>query len=413
MTIINRIKTERTISHNNPATIVRPRVQSPRLQSIDILRGAIMIIMALDHVRDYFNTSAQHFSPEDLSRSTMALFFTRWITHFCAPVFMFLAGTSAFLWQQRGHTAGELSRFLLTRGVWLIALELTVIRSLALYFTFNFDFVALLVIWALGASMIALAALIHLPPRVLLAVSLALIALHNFFDKVKDTGWAWKILHQPGTFQIGGHTILVGYPLIPWIGVMSAGYCFGQVFLLDPARRRSILLRLGTAITAAFFVVRAINRYGDPRLWTIQKSAVFTVLSFLNCTKYPPSLDFLLMTLGPAILALALLEHARLEPANPFIVFGRVPLFYFVLHLSLIHSLAALLAGIRYGDLLFLFQHQLPTLAGPSPGFPADYGYNLPTCYFIWLCVVAIMYIPCLWYADLKLRHHNEWLSYL
>jgi uncharacterized membrane protein len=395
----------------------KPGVQS-RLQSLDILRGAIMIIMALDHVREYFNTDAQHFGADDLSKTFAALFFTRWITHFCAPVFMLLAGAGAFLWQQRGRSRGELSTFLVTRGLWIIFLDLTFVKCFGFYFTFDYSFIVLIVIWALGLSMVALAGLIYLPPRVLLAVSLAMICLHDLFDGVKAASfgnWAgiWNVLHQPGMFKLGDHMMLVSYPLIPWIGVMSAGYCFGQLFLLEPERRRSILLRLGGAITVAFLVVRAINIYGDPRHWAVQKSAVFTVLSFLNCVKYPPSLDYLLMTLGPAILVLGLIEYVRVGPSNPFLVFGRVPMFYYVLHLPLIHGLAALAAGIRYHDLAFLLKQQLPTLGGSARDFPADYGYNLAETYLIWILIVVILYFPCRWYANLKARRRDPWLSYL
>jgi len=389
-----------------------------RLQSIDILRGAIMIIMALDHVRDYFATDAQHFSPEDLTKTTAALFLTRWITHFCAPVFMFLAGSGAFLWQQRGHTGGEMSRFLVTRGLWLIFIELTVVRCLGFYFTFDYSLIVLLVIWAIGCSMIALAVLHYLPRRVLLGVSLAMIFLHNAFDKVQaeqlgSLGWLWHVLHQPGVAVMGKPVIFVGYPLIPWIGVMSAGYCFGELFLLDAERRRTILLRLGSAITATFLVVRALNIYGDARHWAVQKSAAFTVLSFLNCTKYPPSLDYLLMTLGPAIIVLGLIEHVRIGMNNPLMVFGRVPMFYYVIHLPLIHFLALLAAGIRYGDLAFLLKHQLPTLGGDAKTFPADYGFSLAGCYVWWLLIVLSLYFPCRWYANLKARRRDPWLSYL
>ena len=389
-----------------------------RLQSIDILRGAIMIIMALDHIRDYFSAEAQYFTPDNLAKTTTALFLTRWITHFCAPVFMLLAGAGAFLWQQRGRTRPELSKFLVTRGIWLIFVELTIVKCLGFYFSFDYSFVALLVIWALGLSMVALAGLIYLPPRLLLGFSLAMIVFHNLFDKVQAQqfggfGWIWNILHQPGVFRWGSHTLLSGYPLIPWIGVMSAGYCFGQLFLLEPEQRRRILVRLGLALTAGFLVIRAINIYGDPRPWTAQKSAVFTALSFLNCNKYPPSLDYLLMTLGPALLALAALEHVRLKPSNPLLVFGRVPMFYYVIHLSLLHGVAVLLAGIRYGDLTFLLRHKLPSLIGRTPDFPSDYGYSLPMVYVIWMVLVAILYFPCRWYANLKARRRDEWLSYL
>jgi uncharacterized membrane protein len=399
-------------------TLAAPPTVRTRLQSIDILRGAIMIIMALDHVRDYFSTAAQQFTPDDLTRTTAALFFTRWITHFCAPTFMFLAGAGAFLWQSRGRTRAELSRFLVTRGLWLIFIELTMVRDLGFYFTFNYGFVALLVIWAIGWSMVSLAALVHLPARLLLAVSLAMIFLHNLFDRVQpkqfgDLGWLWNILHQPGVFPMGDHMILAGYPLIPWIGVMSAGYCFGQLYLLEPERRRTILLRLGTVITAAFFLVRGLNIYGDPRPWAVQKTALFTALSFLNCVKYPPSLDYLLMTLGPAILVLGLIENVRVSAANPLMVFGRVPMFYYVIHLPLIHALAFLMGGIQFRDIGFMLKHQLPTLAGPSPTFPADYGLGLVGVYLVWILIVVSLYFPCRWYANLKARRRDQWLSYL
>jgi uncharacterized membrane protein len=408
---------ELTADRTAPASVGVAGVQG-RLQSIDILRGAIMIIMALDHLRDFFSAEAQHFAPDDLSRTTAALFFTRWITHFCAPTFMLLAGAGAFLWQQRGRSTGDLSRFLVTRGLWLILLELTVVRCLGLFFTFDYSVVVLIVFWALGASMIALAALIHLPARVLLVVSVGMMLLHNLLDGIKpqqfgNFAWVWNFLHRPGGFKFEGHLTVVTYPLIPWVGVMAAGYCFGKIFLFDSDRRRALLLRLGGAITVAFVMVRAINLYGDPRPWAVQKSALFTMMSFLNCSKYPPSLDFLLMTLGPAILVLGLIEHVRLSRANPLLVFGRVPLFYFVLHIPLIHVLAVVAAGIRYGDALFLVRHNVPSLVGPSPDFPADYGYRLLVCYVIWILIVAALYWPCRWFADLKARRRDPWLSYL
>jgi uncharacterized membrane protein len=385
-----------------------------RIESIDLLRGAVMAIMALDHVRDFLHSAALSFAPEDLSRTTAAIFFTRWITHFCAPVFMFTAGLGAFLWAQRGRSKNELSRFLWTRGLWLIFLELTVVR-LVFFFNFDYKLVLLEVIWALGCAMVALAALVYLPPVVLAGVSVAMIALHNLLDGIKanqlgSVAWAWNILHQQGIFQINGHMILVAYPLIPWIGVMSAGYSLGRVFLMAPDRRQRVLVRLGLGLTIAFILLRALNVYGDPVRWSTQHSLLFTVLSFLRCSKYPPSLDFLLMTLGPAIAILGWLERARMSPGNPLIIFGRVPLFYFVVHLFLIHSIAMLLALVRYGNATFLFN--------PPPGasrgmFPSDYGYDLWVCYAVWLVVIVLMYPLCCWFAQLKQRRRDWWLSYL
>ena len=362
-----------------------------RIQSLDVLRGAIMIVMALDHVREFFTSSP--IRPEDLTKTTEALFLTRWITHFCAPVFMFAAGAGTFLGGQRKSRA-ELSRFLWTRGLWLVLLELTVER-----FAFFFDLiqspVLLIVLWALGVSMIALAGLIWLPARILAAVSLGVIAFHNLFDSVRAANFGlaaplWNVLHQPGPIRASGPVVIVGYPLIPWIFVMSAGYCFGRVFLWPSERRRHFLLRLGLVLTAAFIAIRALNIYGDPVSWSPQRTPWFTPISFLNVTKYPPSLDFLLMTLGPAILTLGLLDGIRVRPANPLLIFGRVPLFYFVVHLYIIHAAAALLGSVRYGT-----------------------GYGLWICYAIWAAVVVALYPLCLWFARLKERRRDWWLSYL
>ena len=327
-----------------------------------------MIVMALDHTRDFIHLGAQSFSPEDLARTTPAIFFTRWITHFCAPVFMFTAGLGAFLWAQRRASTGELSRFLATRGLWLIFLELTVLR-VGMFFNFDYSFVMLLVIWGLGCCMIGLAALVWLPFPILAGLSAALILFHNLLDgiKAKQLGSAsWLLLlHQIGTVPIHGHVFLLAYSLIPWVGVMAGGYCFGRVFLLDSARRRKILIRVGLGLTVAFLLVRGLNVYGDPRPWAHQPSAIFTVISFLNCAKYPPSLSFLLMTLGPALTILGLIEHVRLKASNPLLVFGRAPLFYYILHLPLIHLLAMCLTWLRYGRAGFFFNGS-PAMGGPK-----------------------------------------------
>jgi uncharacterized membrane protein len=371
-----------------------------RLQSIDLLRGAVMIVMALDHTRDFVHSAAGSFSPEDLSRTTAAIFFTRWITHFCAPVFMLTAGLGAFL---RGDGKSGLSKFLLTRGLWLIFLELTVER-----FEFSFHFAGpllLVILWALGWSMIALAGLVHLPIRVLAGVSIAMIATHNLADGItaKQFGaWApvWNLLHQQSAFSIGGIVIVAAYPLIPWIGVMAAGYCLGQVFLFEESRRRRTLIRLGLGLTLGFIVMRTLNVYGDPVRWSEQSSPLFTVLSFLRCAKYPPSLDFLLMTLGPAIAILGWIDGVRVERRNPFLVFGRVPLFYFLVHLLLIHVIAMLLT-LRHGTAGFLLDP------------PASVGISLLGTYTAWAAVVALMYPMSAWFADLKQRRHDWWLGYL
>ena len=392
-----------------------PRI-AERVQAVDILRGIVMVIMALDHTRDYVHAAAMAFPPEDLTQTTTAIFLTRWITHLCAPVFMFGAGISAYLRLERGGTKAGLSRFLWTRGLWLIVLEFTVVRT-AFFFDLTFSPLFLLVFWALGLSMIALAALVHLPPRVLAVLSVAMIALHNLSDGVGAAqlgalGWMWQVLHAPGLLTTGPPVVIVAYPLVPWIGVMAAGFCFGEVYRLPGDRRRAVLIRVGLTLIVAFVIIRWVNSYGDPRPWIAQSRPGFTLLSFLNTSKYPPSLLFLLMTLGPAILFLGLIDRVRLSERHPFVVFGRVPLFYFVLHIPLIHALAIALTWLRYGHAPFLFLPP-PTLGTPRELFPTDYGWELWVTYALWAIVVAALYPVCLWFAQLRARRRDWWLSYL
>jgi uncharacterized membrane protein len=388
-----------------------------RVLSIDGLRGAIMILMAIDHIRDYINSAAMSFPPTDLARTTAPIFFTRWITHFCAPVFAFTAGLGAFFWAQR-RTKVELSRFLVTRGLWLMILEITILRFIMfLDFRFTHAFFILTVLWMLGLSMVVLSALVHLPPRLLVALSLAVVAGHNLLDGVQAAqfgraAWVWDILHQQGVFRVGGDNVLSAYPLVPWFAVMALGYCLGPVFLWDEARRRRFLLRLGLGLSAGFVVLRAVYVHGDPARWSHQRTGLLTVLSFLNTTKYPPSLDFLLMTLGPALIALVYLERARLSAANPLIVFGRVPFFYFLLHMAVAHALAIAMTFLRYGNTRFLFMP--PPSMGSSPKiFPPNFGFSLWVVYAVWIGVVVALYPVCCWYAELKARRRNWWLSYL
>jgi uncharacterized membrane protein len=398
-----------------PASLAKP---DTRLLSIDALRGLVMVIMALDHVRDFFHADAMVFSPTDLTRTTPVLFFTRWITHYCLPVFMFAAGMGVYLYG-RGHTKGELSSFLWMRGLWFIALELTVMR-----FAYNFNFslrflILLLILWIFGICLLAMAAMVYMPMRWLAALSIAVIFLHNCLDGVRaqqfgSAAWVWNLLHQPGVIPVAGKMALVTYTFLPWIAVMAAGFCFGRVFQLEPEARRRIMLRLGLAMTTIFIALRALNHYGDPAPWTHQKSALFTVLSFLNCTKYPGSLDFLLMTLGPALLVLAWFDRLRFKAANPLVVFGRVPMFYFVLHFYLIHALAVLAAWLRYGSSAarFVF-NPLPSMGGPRELFPENFGYSLWAVYGVWLMVVVLLYPVCRWFANVKSRRRDWWLSYL
>jgi len=390
-----------------------------RLPAIDALRGLVMIIMALDHVRDFVSRDAMLFSPTDLAKTTPALFLTRWITHFCAPVFMLTAGMSAFLWWQRGRTRKQLSEFLLTRGLWLLLLELVVMR-VAYYFSFSLKYpVFLLVLWSLGGSMIALAALVWLPTRLLAVLSIAVLALHNCFDGVRASQFGgaapvWNVLHQQGAFMFAGRLVIVAYPLAPWIALIAAGFCLGQVFLMEPAARRCILLAIGAGSTLAFVALRAVNVYGDPFPWTSQKAAAYTLFSFLNCTKYPPSLDFLLMTLGPALLVLAWFDRLPFRATNPLLVLGRVPLFFFVLHFYAAHAAGAFLAWLRYGHAAFAFLSvPMPTFGGPNERFPAGFGYDLWVVYIVWALIVVGLYPLCRWFAGVKSRRRDWWLSYL
>ncbi len=378
-----------------------------------------MMLMAIDHLRDFVARSAMQFSPTDLTRTTTAIFFTRWITHFCAPVFMLTAGLGAFFWMQRGkHNKTQLSLFLSTRGLWLIVLELTILRVIMFsQVAYRGSLVILLILWAIGLSMIALAGLVYLPRRVLLVLSVAIIALHNLLDGISadrfgKAAWLWDILHQQAVFSFAGINFLTAYPVLPWIGVMAAGYCLGSVFTWDAVRRRRFLLRLGLALTVGFLVLRTINVYGDPNPWTHQPSPWFTVLSFLDTTKYPPSLAFLLMTLGPALIALAWLEGPRFSSDNPLIVFGRVPFFFYAMHLLAAHLIAIAMNFVRYGPQPFLLMAP-PSMGSPDKLFPANYGYPLWTVYAVWVVVLLLLYPMCRWFARLKQRRHTWWLSYL
>ena len=399
--------------------LARPAaIREGRLGSIDALRGIAMILMALDHVRDFVHAAAMSFSPTDLGRTSALIFVTRWVTHFCAPTFAFTAGIGAFLWARRGRTTFELSGFLLSRGLWLMLLEVTLLRFL-LFFDAQFQgggFI-LTILWVLGLSMMALAALVHLGNRALLLLSLVTIAFHNALDGLSARSfgrfdWAFDLLHRPGAFQIGSATLRVAYPLIPWVAVMAAGYCLGPVFAWEPERRQRLLLSLGVAVTGAFLVLRAANVYGDPRPWSHQDSPVFTLLSFLNCTKYPPSLAFLLMTLGPALALMAVLERLSLTPGNALVVFGRVPLFFFILHMGLAHLIALGLGFLRYGAQHFLVI-PAPSMGGSPDDFPQGYGYDLGVVYLAWIAVVAILYPACRWFARVKAEKRSPWLSYL
>ncbi len=387
------------------------RAAAPRVDSVDVLRGMVMVLMAIDHVRDFVGPGIPGGGAMDVEASGPALFFTRWITHFCAPVFVLLAGTGAFLQAARGKGRGELSRFLLTRGLWLVLLELTVVR-----FGWTFDpgyhMTPLQVIWAIGWSMVALAGLVHLPVRVVGGLGIAMIALHNALDGIAPERFGalaplWAILHVASPLRFGpGHMAWIAYPLVPWIGVMASGYALGAFLGDDPALRKKRLLATGFALTAAFVALRALNVYGDPLPWTPKASALYTAFSFLNCTKYPPSLLYLLMTLGPALVALGLLEGRDFPGKRVTLVFGRAPLFYYLLHLPLAHLLGGALYMAKYGPAVLDWD------TGPMATPPAP--FSLPVVYACTLLVVLILYPLCRWFGDLKRRRRDlTWLSYL
>jgi uncharacterized membrane protein len=391
-----------------------------RLASIDILRGAVMVLMAIDHVRVYSGLPA--------GGPTAGIFFTRWVTHFCAPGFLFLAGTSAFFY---GRRHSDLSRYLVTRGAWLVLLELTVIR---VAWTFNFDFAHYLmagVIWAIGWCMILMAVLVRLPVPAVGAIGLAIVAGHNLLDPVLRTAiptlgenslaGLWKILYVgffAGPIALGadGPRLIVLYSIVPWIGVMAAGYAFGSILTLEPDRRRRLCLAIGLSATALFLVLRGFNVYGDPVPWTAlthptgERPPMPALLAFLNTNKYPASLDFLLMTLGPTIALIPLLEGARGALARGLTVFGRVPFFFYVLHIPLIHALALVVSALRQGTVdPWLFTNH--PMGNPPP--PEGYPWSLPLLYGVWAVAIAMLYVTCRWFADLKARRQEWWLRYL
>lgn len=384
---------------------VRTAARAERLESVDLLRGAIMLIMGLDHTREFFTYLP--FSPENMARSFPALFFTRWITHFCAPAFFFLAGTGAFLALSRGKSVSKLSSFLWTRGLWLVVLEVTVMDF---FFTFTLQYQIGVVLWALGWSMVALALLVRLPMWLIAALSTAMILLHNLFDNLQPATAQHlivRVLHVPFIEQFHGHFVGALYPLVPWIGVMALGYVFGRAYRAPAQTRRTYYIWIGAALTIAFVALRTTNWYGDPRPWAHQSTWLMTVCSFLNCTKYPPSLCFLLMTLGPLILSLGLLDGRKFLTLRPVLVIGRVPLFFFVGHILVIHLLAVLVALICRQPVAWLFHGAVLTKT------PAGYGHSLPFVYAIWAIAMLIMYPVCVWYANVKRRSTNPLLSYL
>ena len=379
-----------------------------RLAAIDTLRGLVVVLMALDHTRDYFGRMP--FSPVDLAQAGSLLFLTRWVTHFCAPVYIFLTGVSAFLYETKHHSRQRLARFLLSRGLWLIAVELLLIN--AVWQTGWHGLIFIQVIWVIGVSMVLLAGMIYLPPAAILIIAAAAVLGHNLLDGIEREAWgglAWlrTLLHQRGWVPTGpGHFgVVVIYPLVPWFGVMAAGYLAGPVFLADRARRKRLLTRVGWGMCALFLVLRAGGIYGDPNAWALhERGPIFSLLALLNATKYPPSLQFLLMTLGPALILLPRLEGHQGVAKRALTVFGSVPFFFYVLHVPLINLINHLWNWAVYDR----FSHFLYGRVAPE-----GYQGSLLLTYPAWLLVLAIMFPACRWFADIKRRRHRWWMSYL
>jgi uncharacterized membrane protein len=392
------------------------KIKTNRIESIDILRGVVMVIMALDHVRDYFHYGSFFTDPTDLETTTPLLFFTRFITHYCAPVFVFLAGTSAFLYGSR-KTKPELSKFLFSRGIWLIFLEI-VVNNFIWTFDFSFSLQIFQVIWAIGFSMVCLSFLIYLPKKVLLVLGIILIAGHNALDGFVMEGQnfrdiIWYLMHQERVLVFNPNLIIIlKYPLIPWIGLMVLGYLFGTFYQKEynVTIRRKWLLRLGLGALVMFFVLRGLNVYGDLSPWVIQDTITKTVLSFFNVTKYPPSLLFVCITLGPALLFLYTFETTKNRLTDFFLVFGRVPLFYYFLHVLLIHILAIvgiLIFGGNWEDMIL-------SAEGFQNASLINYGYSLPIVYLVWVSVVLLLYPFSKKYMLYKANNKDKWwLSYL
>ncbi|MFI5154121.1 MAG: DUF1624 domain-containing protein [Chitinophagales bacterium] len=388
-----------------------------RIQSLDLLRGLVMIIMALDHARDFFHYGANiGENPTGLKTTTTILFFTRWITHFCAPVFMLLAGIGMYLFSEKQHSKKQMFIFLFTRGLWLIFVEVFIIGPI---WNFNFSGIVLQVIWAFGISMIFLSFLQFLPYMLLAPLGLIIVFGHNLLDKINIDhpiwqSMIWSMTHVafnrfPLTDTLG---LAVFYPFLPWLGLMISGYALGKIYSpnISPSFRKKFLLWTGFSMILLFILIRAINGYGDRQHWVSQKSGWFTILDFIRTSKYPPSLLYILMTVGPALVFLSVTESVSISPYNKILVFGKVPLFYYILHIFLIHIVAWGLffaSGHSWAELDFSTIH--PRLGSIPKGF----GYPLGIVYLLWASIVFILYFPCKWYANYKSTHNQWWLSYM
>jgi uncharacterized membrane protein len=376
-----------------------------RISSIDIVRGIIMVIMALDHVRDYFHADAFVFDPTDMTKTNPALFFTRWVTHFCAPTFVFLSGTSIYLNLQR-KSKKELSIFLATRGIWLIFLDAVLIRF-GFFFNFYYDMTILTVLWVFGAAMLIMAALIWLYDWWLLILGLVILIGQHFLP-LSIPGLTTRAVLSLSPAM----TIIVAYPLLQWLAVMMVGYYFGRIYSghIPKVIRQRRLIILGIAALVLFVIIRFINVYGDPAPWATQKNFVFTLMSFLNTSKYPPSFLFCLMTLGPLFILLAVTENVKASSLKFFYIFGRVPLFYFILHFYLAHALALVFYLAKTGKSFSEIDlHFNKSFGGITP----EGGHSLLWVYIAWIAVVLICYPVCKWFNDYKTTRKQWWLSYL
>jgi uncharacterized membrane protein len=383
--------------------------KTPRLETVDMLRGLVIALMVLDHTRDYFHVSAYTFDPTDPARTHAWLFVTRWVTHLCAPTFVFLAGVSIHLQGVNGKGKPQLSRFLLARGAWLIVLELTVI---AFGLNFALPFVFLQVIWAIGMSMILLAALIWLPPAAIGVLGAIIVAGHQLLAPIEAgdlgvLGPLWTLAFEFGRAPFGSG--FVAYPAIPWFGILCLGYALGPVFVQEPGRRNRTLFTIALGAIALFLVVRAINRYGDPAPWQAFPTAAATVMSFFNVSKYPPSLLFVLITLGVSLLCMLALQRLRGLLARVLLAFGRTPLFTYVLHIYVVHG-SALLVAVLAG---YPASYQANVIGDPFRLVKAGWGFNLLLVYAAWLAILAVLYPAARWFADVKRRRREWWLSYL
>ena len=396
------------------ANSISPNVTTRRIESIDMVRGLVMVIMALDHTRDYFHFNAMAGDPMDPETTTPFLFFTRFITHFCAPIFVMLSGTSAFLYGNK-KSKKELFFFLFTRGLWLMLLEITVVRmgwTFNIFLNSSFMFQ---VIWAIGLCMVILSGLIWLNKNTVLAIGILIVLFHNVLDPIEikpDNPMyiLWSILHDPSPIHVGPVHIFTLYPVLPWLGIMCVGFGLGQIFTsqFQTDRRKKILLISGVSSIVLFITLRFTNLYGNGELWSEQPSLLYTMFSFLNVEKYPPSLLFMLMTLGPACILLAFAEKISGKISNFFVTIGRVPLFYYILHLYFIH-LGILLVFFLNGGKLSDINYDVNSFNG----MPPNYGYSLPWVYVAWITIVLLLYPLCKWYGKIKQNSTWKGWSYL